>query len=413
MSPTPKTTRELLAHMEQSVMFTAARPPVVMERGEGSYLWDVEGGRYLDFIQGWAVNCLGHSPPVIQKALARQAAVLVNASPAYYNPQWIEFAGLLTKTSGLDKVFFANTGAEANEGALKMARKYGMRHLKGAYGVVTAWNSFHGRTLAMMSATGKGVWEGLFEPKVPGFTHVPFNDLEAMRLAVTNKVCAVMVEPVQGEGGVFPATVEYLRGLRKLCDETGVLLIFDEVQTAIGRLGHLYGFQHYGVQPDIMTLGKGLGGGFPVSAVVAREKACLFDIGEQGGTFNAQPLAMAVGKAVVEEVIHKNLCAHAARMGGRLMDKLKEMGREFGFADIRGMGLLVGVDLPQSEIPPGPAQPSAPTIGHQVVQECLKAGLLINSPRPATLRFMPALTVTETEIDEMVDILRGCLQRVL
>ncbi len=390
-------TRQLLGDAEASVMYIVTRPQMVFVRGKGSYLWDADGKRYLDFIQGWAVNCLGHCPPALVRAVSRQCKLLVNASPALHNEPMIELAKLLTRYSCLDRVFFGNSGAESNEGALKLARKYGAARLNGAFEVVTTWNSFHGRTLAMMAASGKKNWESLFEPKVPGFVKVPFNDLDALRKAISPKTCAVMLEPVQGESGVFVADEHYMRGVRQLCDEHGILLIFDEIQTGIGRTGTLFAYEQYGVEPDVMTLGKGLGGGFPVSALLAKEHASLFEAGDQGGTFCGQPLAMVAGKAVVEEVINKNIAQRAKTRGNYLRRKLEALGKEFSFAEVRGKGLLMAVDLPADK-------------GGDVVNAALERGLLINAPGPHTLRFMPALTVSNAEIDEMADTLRGILR---
>lgn len=393
-------TSQLVREAEQSLMYVVTRPEIVFVRGKGSYLWDTDGRRYLDFIQGWAVNSLGHSPPAVVRAITRQAKELMNASPALYNPLMIELATLLTENSALDKVFFANSGAEANEGALKLARKYGKLHRNGAYEVITTWNSFHGRTLAMMSATGKQAWEPLFEPKVAGFRKVDFNDLKAMKQAITPNTCAIMVEPVQGEGGVYVATPRYMKGLRQLCDETGVLLILDEIQTGAGRTGSLFAYEQYGVEPDIMTLGKGLGGGFPVSALLAKDRVCVFEAGDQGGTFCAQPLAMVAAKTVIELMLKKNIPRRAKSRGNYLRRHLKDLGAEFGFTDIRGKGLLMAVDLPRE-------------VGAEAAAKALEKGLLLNAPRPDTLRFMPALTVSKGEIDEMVEILRGVLRTVL
>jgi len=393
-------TQTLLAEMEAAVMFTAKRPPVVMARGRGSWLWDVDGRPYLDFVQGWAVNALGHCPPVLARALSAQAKVLVNASPAFYNAPWIHFAQLLSQQSGLDKVFFTSTGAEANEGALKLARKYGAVKLNGAYEVITTHNAFHGRTLAMMSASGKAAWDKLFLPKVPGFVHVPFNDLAAVAGAITKNTCAIMVEPVQGEGGVHVADVAYIQGLRALCDQHKLLLILDEVQTGIGRVGSLFAYQQYQVLPDVLTLGKGLGGGFPVSATLCRNAYNIFEVGEQGGTFCAQPLAMVAGLAVVQEVIRRKLPQRAEQNGRYLMRGLAKLAPRFGLKNIRGKGLLIGVDLPQDK-------------GADVVVVARELGLLLNSPQLATLRFMPALTVSRKEIDQALHLLAQALERVL
>lgn len=400
MEAAESTVEELLREAEASLMFIVKRPGQVFVRGEGSYLWDGAGKRYLDFLQGWAVNSLGHCPPALVEALRYQAGELINGSPALLNRPMIELAALLTGNSCLDKVFFANSGAEANEGALKLARKYGALRRGGAHEVITTWNSFHGRTLAMMSASGKKQWDGLFEPKVPGFIRVDFNDLEAVKQAVTESTCAVMVEPIQGEGGVHLADEAYLTGLRVFCDETGVLLILDEVQTGVGRAGSLFAYEHYGIEPDIMTLGKGLGGGFPLSALLAKEKFCLFEQGDQGGTYCGQPLAMAAGLAVLKEVLAHDLPARAMERGNYLMDKLRAIEEEFSLSNIRGRGVLVGVDLPRGN-------------GAHIVQNCFGRGLLINSPAPNTLRFLPALTVSEAEIDEMVEILTAVLREAL
>jgi acetylornithine/N-succinyldiaminopimelate aminotransferase len=269
-----------------SVMHITERPPVLMVRGEGSWLEDSEGRRYLDFIQGWAVNCLGHSHPVVVNALRAQADRLINGSPAFHNAPMARLASLVAASSGLDRVFFCNSGAEANEGAIKLARKWGSRRRGGAFEIVTTHGSFHGRTLATMSASGKPAFERLFEPKVPGFVKVPLNDLAALEAAITERTAAVMLEPVQGEAGVVPATDEYLRAVRRLTHERGALLILDEIQTGIGRTGRLYGFEHVDIRPDILTLGKGLGGGVPLAALVASEDASCFEPGDQGGTFN-------------------------------------------------------------------------------------------------------------------------------
>ncbi|MCX8130939.1 MAG: aspartate aminotransferase family protein [Clostridia bacterium] len=393
-------TDELLANAKNHILYTAARPDKVMEHGEGMYLWDTDGKCYLDFIGGWAVNCLGHSPEAISKALAKQASVLVNASPTFYNKPMIEFATLLTENSCFDRVFFLSSGAEANESAIKLARKYGAKHLNGAYEIITTVNGFHGRTLATMSATGKQAWKDLFAPKIPGFVHVGFNDIEAIKAAITPLTCAVMLEPVQGEGGVNPADEAYIRELRKICDEKGILLIFDEIQTGIGRLGNLFAYEQYGVEPDIMTLAKGIGGGFPLSAMLTKEKYNIFEAGDQGGTYSGQPLAMTVGYAVVSEVIRRNLPAEAKEKGQYIIKKLNEIKDVYGIKNIRGKGLLIGFDLPGEN-------------GQDMVRECLAEGLIVNSPKPSTMRLIPPLIVEFTHIDEMMDILCRVLDKVI
>lgn len=392
-------TSELIRDAEASLMYVVTRPNQVMVRGKGSYLWDADERKYLDFIGGWAVTSLGHCPPALVRAISNQARTLINASPALYNEPMIRLAKLLTDNSCLDKVFFGSTGAEVNEGAVKLARKWGARHKRGAFEVITTWNSFHGRTLAMMSATGKQHWDELFEPKVPGFRRVPFNDLKAMRQAITPQTCAIMVEPIQGEGGVWVGTKGYLQGLRRLCDEHDILLILDEVQTGVGRTGTLWAYEQYGIEPDVMTLAKGLGGGFPVAALLAKDRFCVFEAGDQGGTYCAQPLAMVAGHAVVSEVIRKKIPAKAKNRGAYLRRRLKALEGEYGLSNVRGKGLLVAVDLPREN-------------GPQVVQACFDAGLLINAPVPKSVRFMPPLTVSRAEVDEMLDIFTGVLRRL-
>lgn len=379
-----------------SIMFTCKRPDVIMEIGKGMYLWDTNGKKYLDFVAGWAVNCLGHSPKAIQDALCQQASKLVNCSPSFYNSKMLEFAGLLSKNSCFDKVFFATSGAEANESAIKLARKYGSKVLGGAYEIITTTNGFHGRTLATMSATGKSYWEPLFAPKVPGFIHVPFNDAAAVKNAITDKTCAVMLEPIQGEGGVNVADYDYIKELRRLCDEKGILLIFDEVQTGMGRTGKLFAYEHYDVQPDIMTLAKGIGSGFPLSAMLTKEKYNIFEPGDQGGTYSSQPLAMSVGIAVLEELQKQNLCENANEMGEYLKQKLNEISSDFHLNNIRGMGLLIAFDVQKDN-------------AAEIVSKCMDKGLLINSPKPASIRLMPALIVSKQEIDEMIEILCSVL----
>jgi acetylornithine/N-succinyldiaminopimelate aminotransferase len=385
---------------KKSILFTAVRPDIVMERGQGMYLWDTNGQKYLDFIGGWAVTALGHCPTVITEALTRQSCELVNASPTFYNKPMIEFAKLLTDHSCFDRVFFASSGAEANEGAIKLARKYGSLYLNGAYEIITTINGFHGRTLATMSATGKKKWENLFEPKVPGFKHVPLNDIEAIRTSIGPNTCAIMLEPVQGEGGVFECDGNYMKTLRQICDQKNILLIFDEVQTGIGRTGTLFAYEHYEIEPDVMTLAKGIGGGFPLAALLTKEKFNIFEAGDQGGTFSGQPLAMAVGYAVVKEIIEKDIIGNVRKQGQYLLDKLNSIAKEFNLTNIRGRGLLVAFDLPLEK-------------GSEIVSECLKVGLIINSPRPGIIRLMPPLIVKNTDIDEMIEILSGVLIKVL
>jgi acetylornithine/N-succinyldiaminopimelate aminotransferase len=388
--------KSLYETAQKYCMNVSPKPPIVMERGKGIYLYDTDGRRYLDFIGGWAVTALGHSHPAITRALVKQGKTLINASPSIYNRPQIEFAKLLIENTCMDKVFFTSTGAEANEGAIKLARKYGALKKNGAFGIITTVDSFHGRTLATMAATGKEKWRELYKPQIPGFTHVPYNNLDAVEKAVDDSTVAVMIEPVQGEAGAIPATREYISGLRKLCDDHGLLLIFDEVQTGFARTGKLFGYQQYGVEPDIMTLAKGIGGGYPLGALLAKDQFCVFEPGDQGGTYTGQPLGMAVGLAVLNEILSKDLCSHVNRMSDYLVTKLRSLADDRLIADIRGMGLLIAFDALRKS-------------GEQIVNEARNLGLILNSPRPASIRLMPALIVQKKEIDAMIDILRKIL----
>ena len=379
------------------VMKVAARPSIVMVEGRGSWIWDADDRRYLDFVQGWAVNCLGHSPRVIVEALESQARRLINASPAFYNEPMAKLATLIAEASGLGDVFLCNSGAEANEGAIKLARKWGARHRGGAFEIITMEHAFHGRTLATMSASGKPGWDTLFEPKVPGFPKVPLGDLEAVRSAITPRTTAVMLEPIQGEAGVLMAGDDWLRDLRQLTREAGILLIVDEIQTGIGRTGRLFGYEHAGIQPDIMTLGKGLGGGVPIAALVASGSASCFEYGDQGGTFNGAPLMAAVGCAVLETVLAPGFLDTVAATGEYLAARLRALSAELGHGEVRGRGLLLALALKDLD-------------AGKVVQAALDRGLLINAPRPDSLRFMPSLTVSRDEIDQMMALLRESLQ---
>jgi acetylornithine/N-succinyldiaminopimelate aminotransferase len=378
------------------VMRITDRPPAVMVHGDGSWLRDAEGRTYLDFVQGWAVNCLGHGHPVVLQALREQAAQLVNCSPAFHSAPMAGLAARLAASSGLHEVFFCNSGAEANEGAIKLARKWGRRHRGGAHEIVTTHGGFHGRTLATMAASGKPAFEPLFEPKVSGFTKVPLNDLGAMTAAIGDRTVAVMLEPIQGEAGVVPARDDYLRALRELTRARGVLLILDEIQTGVGRTGRFYGFEHADIRPDILTLGKGLGGGVPLAALVADRAVSCFEPGDQGGTFNGSALMTAVGCAVVDTVNTPAFLAGVRETGAYLAERLGTLSAELGHGAIRGRGLLLALGLGRGE-------------AQKIVDSARERGLLINAPRTDTLRFMPALTVSREEIDRMVDLLRPCL----
>ena len=388
----------IATHPFDALMDITARPKIVFVRGEGSWLWDDTGKRYLDFIQGWAVNCLGHSPPVVAEALAAQAKQLITPSPAYYNDASLKLANALVEQSCFDQVFFANSGAEANEGAIKLARRYGALHKNGAYEIITFEGGFHGRTLATMSASGKKAFEPLFEPKVAGFRKAKLNDLASVKQLINANTVGIMLEPIQGEAGVWAATDQFLRELRALTQEHGLLLIFDEIQTGMGRTGKLFHYEHAEIEPDIMTLGKGIGGGVPLAALLATEKAACFQHGDQGGTFNGNPLMCAAGLAVLGEVSKPEFLKSAVDAGLFLESELQKLSARHGLGEVRGRGLLLALDL---KLP----------IGAAIVAQALQAGLLLDSPQPDALRFMPALNVTREEISEMIDQLDAILTK--
>jgi acetylornithine/N-succinyldiaminopimelate aminotransferase len=385
-------TQSLIQIANAKLLKVTNRPDIVMAKGKGLYLYDVDGNKYLDFVAGWGVNALGHSPKAVAKALAKQAKTLANASPAFFNVPMIEFADMLTSASCFQRAFFCSTGAEANEGAIKLARKFGSVHKKGASDIITTIGSFHGRTLTTMAASGKVAFEKLFEPKTKGFIKVKFNDLNAAKKAITKKTCAVMLEPIQGEGGVNAANKDYVLGLRELCDKNNVLLIFDEVQTGMGRTGKMFCYEHFGIEPDIMTLAKGIGAGFPLAAMLANEKLNIFAPGEQGGTYTHQPLAMAVGLAVLKEFREKDVVGNCAKMGALIVSRLQALAKDYEIENIRGMGLLLGFNLQK-------------TNAADFVNKCLMDGLLINSPQEKAIRLMPPLVIIEKEIDELFAIL--------
>jgi acetylornithine/N-succinyldiaminopimelate aminotransferase len=387
------------SHPFDALMEITSRPRSVFVRGEGSFLWDDSGKRYLDFVQGWAVNCLGHSPPLVAEAIAEQAQRLITPSPAYYNDVSLRLAEALVKQSCFDQVFFANSGAEANEGAIKLARKYGAMNKNGAYEIITFEDSFHGRTLATMSASGKRAFEPLFEPKVSGFPKGRLNDLASVARLITDDTVAVMLEPIQGESGVWPATDQFLGDLRELTKAHGLLLIFDEIQTGIGRTGKLFHYEHAGIAPDIMTLGKGIGGGVPLAALLASEAVSCFEHGDQGGTFCGNPLMCAAGLAVLQLVSAPSFLKSVTDTGLYLESALQRLSARHGLGEVRGRGLLLALDL---KVP----------IAGSIVAQGFEEGVLLNAPRPDSLRFMPALNVTREEIDSMIDCLDSILTRM-
>ncbi len=389
-----------------ALMYVTPRPPLVFTEGSGMWITDHTGKRYLDYLQGWAVNCLGHSPQCIQDALAAQAKKIINPSPAFYNAPMIELASLLTQNSCFDRVFFTNNGAEANEGAIKLARKWGKLNPNGAgenrFEIITFDHSFHGRTLATMSASGKSGWDTMYAPQVAGFPKAELGDLASVENLISDKTVAVMLEPVQGEGGVIPASPEFMQGLRALTKKHNLLLIVDEVQSGMGRTGALFAYQLSGIEPDIMTLAKGIGGGVPLGALLCREEIACFEAGEQGGTYNGNPLMTAVGLAVAKALLQDGFLESVQRKGDYLRAALLKLSAQHGLEGERGAGLLRALKLGKD-------------IGPQIVdaaRELQPLGLLLNSPRPNLLRFMPALNVTEDEIDQMIAMLSGVLKQL-
>ena len=387
-----------------ALMEITSRPELIFVRGRGSWLEDHNGKRYLDFIQGWAVNALGHNDPAIVAALMRQSGLLMNPSPAFYNQPSIDLATRIVGASCFDRVFFANSGAEANEGAIKLARKWGQVHRKGAYKIITFEHSFHGRTLATMSASGKPGWDRKFAPQVDGFPKARLNDLDSVRALIDDQTVAVMLEPVQGEAGVIPATTEFLQALRALTRERDMLLIVDEVQTGMGRTGILFAHQRAGIEPDIMTLGKGIGGGVPLSALCAREAVSCFEHGDQGGTYNGNPLMTAVGVAIFDTLTAPGFMESVNARGQQLSEGLRRLSDKWGMGGERGEGLLRALVLDRDD---GPALVEA-------ARDRSPEGLLLNAPRGNLLRFMPALNVRADEIDmtlawldELIGWMRG------
>ncbi len=376
------------------------RPAPLMVRGAGSWLYDETGRAYLDFIQGWAVNALGHCPPEVVNALSAQARQLLTPSPALRNQPREELARLLCEQTGLDKAYFCNSGAEANDCATKLARKWGRLHRGGAYEVITTLGGFHGRTLAMTAASGKPGWDDIAPPNLPGFVKIPFGDLAAMDDAIGERTCAVLLEPIQGEAGVIVPPQDYLREVRRLTRERGVLLVLDEIQTGCGRTGSLLHAQLHGVLPDVVTLGKGLGGGVPIGAVLATEHAACFALGDHGGTFGGNPLACAAAVALLSTITQPGFFETVLARGELLAAGLRKLEADSGvIGELRGAGLLWGLKLEQP-------------LARQVATHCFEAGLIINATRDDTLRLMPQLRVTEAEIALVLKRLKEALNCV-
>ena len=372
-------------HSLAPFMPVAQRPPVVMSRGQGSYLWDEAGRSYLDVVQGWACNTLGHCAPEVQAALAEQSSLLLNPSPAFYNRPAIELAHLLTRLTGTQQVAFLNSGAEANETAIKLARKWGQKYKRGAFGIVSTLNAFHGRTLGAMAASGKPGWERLFPPYPPGFVKVPFGDLSAMERAVGPDCVALMVEPIQGEAGVVVPPAGYLQGLRELADRHDLLLILDEVQTGVARTGLFLAQEHEAVRADITTLGKGLGAGLPISAALSNERASCFGLGDNGSTHGGNPLLAQVALAVCRTVAQPDFLASVRHRAAQLESALLLLAASWGGTGWRGRGLLQALVFDEA-------------LAVRLSEAARTLGVLINAAQPQVLRFMPQLRISELEI---------------
>mgnify|MGYP000594414672 CR=1 FL=1 len=399
-------TKEIKKLDGKFIINTYGDRPLALVRGKGIRVRDAEGKEYLDLFSGIGVNLLGYGHPKVVSAIKEQVEKLIHVSNLYYTEPQVKLARLLSENSFGGKCFFSNSGAEANEAAIKLARKYakeqgtGVRGQNERYEIITARGSFHGRTLATLSATGQTKYQKGFGPLPEGFKYVPFNDIEAVRKAVDDKSCAIMVEPIQGEGGDRLASDEYLISLRKLSDEQGILLIFDEVQCGLGRTGQLFAYQHAGIEPDIMTLAKPLGGGLPLGAMLAREEvAAAFQLGNHASTFGGNPVACAAGVAVIETIFAEKLLKNAEDIGNHLLKRLRELEQKYPFiVEVRGRGLMSGIDLNFA--------------GKEVAGKCLERGLLINCTAETFIRFLPPLTVTREEIDEGIATLNSVLREI-
>lgn len=392
--------RDVAALTDKYVAKTYARTPIALVKGRGCKVWDADGKEYLDFLCGIAVNSLGHCHPAIVKAIKQQAQQLLHVSNLYHILPQAELARDLCRHSFADRAFFCNSGAEANEAAIKLARRYGQEKMGGKYEIISTHNSFHGRTLATLSATGQEKVRAGYDPLPAGFRQVPYNDLGAVEAAIDGqKTIAILIEPIQAEGGVIVANEIYMLGLRELCDQRGLLLIFDEVQTGMGRTGKLFGYEHFGVKPDIMTLAKALGGGLPLGAMLARDEvANSFGPGSHASTFGGNPVSCAAGLAVMNALLNEGVLRNCVQMGKYLVRGLEGLKKRVSFIrEIRGKGLLIGVELSIE--------------GSKIADACVKEGLLLNCTASKVLRFAPPLTIKKSEIDRGLAILETVLSR--
>lgn len=393
--------KALMGLSEQYIAPTYARFPILLVRGKGTRVWDAEGKEYLDFVSGLAVCNLGHCHPKVVKAIQEQAEKLIHVSNFYYIEPQIQLAALLCKHSFADKVFFCNSGAEANEGAIKLARKYAKESSgENRYEIITMEQSFHGRTLATLTATAQQKYHKGYDPLVPGFRYVPFNDPESLKRAINEKTCAVMLEPIQGEGGVRIPQEGYLKAVREICDEKGVLLIFDEVQVGMGRTGKLFAYEHENVKPDLMTLAKSLAGGVPIGALLIRKGiAEAFQPGDHASTFGGNPLATAAGVAALRAILEEGMLENCQKVGDYFFSRLVEMKMRFPFIrEVRGKGLILGMELEME--------------GGSVVKEMMTRGFLINCTMGNVLRFLPPLIITKEEVDRMLEALEEVFKNI-
>ena len=387
---------------EKYIAHTYTRYSILLVKGKGTRLWDMEGKEYLDFVSGLAVCNLGHCHPKVVKAIQDQAEQLIHVSNYYYIEPQIQLASLLCKNSFADQVFFCNSGAEANEGAMKLARKYAKEKMEGdRYEIITMEGSFHGRTLATLTATGQEKFHKGYAPLMPGFKYVPFNNPEAVRRAIDSKTCAVMLEPIQGEGGVNCPSEGYLKALREICDEKKILLIFDEVQVGMGRTGKLFAYEHEGVEPDLLTLAKSLAGGVPIGALLIRKGVAeSFGPGDHASTFGGNPLATAAGVAAFTAILEEGMLENCQRVGYTFLSRLEGLKKKFPFIqEVRGKGLILGMELKRE--------------GGSIVKEMMQRGFLINCTMGNVLRFLPPLIVTEEEVDQLIGVLEEVFKNSL
>jgi acetylornithine/N-succinyldiaminopimelate aminotransferase len=382
---------------QQVYIQVSKRLPVVLVRGEGVRVWDENGKSYLDLVAGIATSILGHCHPKLVAAIREQAGQLMHVSNLYYSQPQIELARLLVENSCCRRVFFANSGAEANEGAIKVARKWGRVKRGGAYEVISVEDSFHGRTLATLAATGQAKFHKPFEPMPAGFVNVPFNDVDAVKAATNERTAAVLIEVVQGESGVHPARVDYVQALRRWCDEQGLLFMLDEVQTGMGRTGKFFGYEHFGVEPDVIAMAKGLAGGVPIGAVLVNDKANVFEYGDHGSTFGGNPLACAAGVATVKALQAERLVENSATVGRYFLGQLAELqARQPAIAEVRGLGLMLALDTKEER-------------AGDVVLAALRQGLILNATGPRTVRMVPPLVLSKADVDEAIAIIEAAV----